>query len=45
MQIYFKILNKLSVISNFLAFFQFLFEKLSLLDPDPQIECGSGPKK
>ena len=34
-QIYFKKLNKLAVISNFLAFFLFLVDKLTLLDPDP----------
>ena len=28
-------LNKLADISNFLAFFLFLFETFSLLDPDP----------
>ena len=44
-----KKLNKIAVISNFLAFFLFLFEKFSLLDPDPDPEskmnadpCGSG---
>ena len=36
-------LNKIAVICNFLAFFLFLFEKFSLLDPDPQIEWGSTP--
>ena len=41
-------LNKIAVISNFLAFFfLFLFEKLSLLDPGPGGKmnadpCGSG---
>ena len=35
-QIYFKKLNKVAVISNFLAFFQFLVDKFTLLDPDPQ---------
>ena len=35
-QIYFK---NTAVISNFLAFFQFLVDKFTLLDPDP---CGSG---
>ena len=38
-QIYLKTLNKLAVIGNFLAFFLFLFDKFSLLDPDP---CGFG---
>ena len=51
-QIYFKKLNKVAVISNFLAFFSFYFlvDKFTLLDPDPHIEggkmnadpCGSG---
>ena len=40
-QIYLKTLNKLAVIGNFLAFFLFLFDKFSLLDPDPHIEAGS----
>ena len=43
-QTYIKNLNKIAIITNFLAFFQFLFEKFSLLDlgmrihtdPDPQ---------
>ena len=35
-QIYFKNLNKLAIITNFLAFFVFLFETFPLLDPDPQ---------
>ena len=34
-----KKLNNIAVISNFLAFFLFLFEKFSLLDPDLQ-PCG-----
>ena len=34
-QIYFKNLNKIAVITSFLAFFQFLFEHFFLLDPDP----------
>ena len=34
-QIYLKHLNKHAIITNFLAFFQFLFESFSLLDPDP----------
>ena len=44
-QIYFKKLNKVAVISNFLAFFQFLVDKFTLLDPDPHIECGSGSRR
>ena len=40
-------LNKIAIISNFLAFFLFLFEKFSLMDPDPGGKmnadpCGSG---
>ena len=34
-QLYFKILNKLAVISNFLALFLFLVDKFALLDLDP----------
>ena len=30
-----KKLNTIAIISNFLAFFLFLFEKYSFLDPDP----------
>ena len=48
-QIYFKKPNKVAVISNFLAFFQFLVDKFTLLDPDPDPggkmnadPCGSG---
>ena len=48
-QIYFRKLNKLAVLSNFLAFGLFLFNKISLLDPDPHSlckmnadPCGSG---
>ena len=46
-QIYFKKLNKVAVISNFLAFFQFLVDKFTLLDPDlggkmNADPCGSG---
>ena len=39
-----KKLNKVAVINNLLAFFQFLGEKFTLLNPDPDlhIECGSG---
>ena len=42
-QVNFEKLNKLSVITNFQAFFLFLFEKYFLLDPDPggKNECGS----
>ena len=32
----------MQIYSNFLAFFSFLFEMFSLLDPDPHIECESG---
>ena len=39
---YFKKLKKIAVISNFLAFFLFLFKQFLLLDPD--IECGSGSR-
>ena len=48
-QIYIKTLNKVAVISNFLAFFQFLIDKFTLLDQDPDpggkmnaYPCGSG---
>ena len=34
-QIYLKKLNKLAIFSNFLVFLLFLFEKFTLLDPDP----------
>ena len=46
-QIYFKKLNKVAVISNFLSFFQFLVDKFTLLDSDPElhIECGSGSRR
>ena len=37
-QIYFQKWNKLAVFSNFLAFFLFIFDKFSLLDPDPDPE-------
>ena len=44
-----KTLNKVAVISNFLAFFQVLVDKFTLLDPDPDPggnmnadPCGSG---
>ena len=40
-QIYFKNLNKLAFITNFLAFFLFLFDNFSLLDPDLHMESGS----
>ena len=33
----FKKLNKVAVISNFLAFFHFLVDKFTLLDPKPWI--------
>ena len=35
-----KTLNKVAIISNFLAFFQFLVDKLTLLDPDPELNLG-----
>ena len=38
-----KNLNKLAVIINFLAFFLFLFEKFSLLDPDPGVKMNADP--
>ena len=46
-QIYFKTLDKVTVISNFLAFFLLLVDKFTLLDPDPGGKmnvdpCGSG---
>ena len=34
-QIYFIHLNKTAIITNFLAVFLFLFEKFSLVEPDP----------
>ena len=39
--------NKVAVISKFLAFFQFVVDKFTLLDadPDPHIECGSGSRR
>ena len=42
-QIYFEKFNKLAVITNFLAFFQFLFENFSLLDPDPGGKRNADP--
>ena len=42
-KIYFKKLNKLVVISNFLSFFLFLFGKFPLLDPDPGGEINVDP--
>ena len=44
-QIYFKKLYKVAVISNFVAFIQVLGDKFTLLDPDPQSECGSGSRR
>ena len=46
-QIYFKKTeySKVAVISNFLAFFQFLVDKFTLLDSDPHIECGFGSRR
>ena len=42
-------MNKLAIMTNFLAFFLFLFDNFSLLDPDPDPgvkmnadPCGSG---
>ena len=43
MQIYFKNLNKLAVIANFLAFLLFLFDNFSLLDPDPGEKMNADP--
>ena len=40
-QIYFKHSKKLAIITNLLAFFLFLFEQFSLLEPDPG---GEGKK-
>ena len=37
-------LNKVAVLSNFLAFFAVLVDKFTLLDPDPHIEWGSGSR-
>ena len=44
-QIYFKKINKVAVISNFLAFFLSSVDKFTLLDPDTHIECGSGSRR
>ena len=41
-QIYLQYLKKLAIITNFLAFFLFLFENFSLLDPDAQ-PCRGDP--
>ena len=44
MQIYFKFFfYKIAVISNFLAFFLFFFEKCSLLDPDQGGKMNADP--
>ena len=51
MQIYFKILNKLSVISNFLAFFSFYLKNFPFwirirklnADPDPRSKMNADP--
>ena len=40
---FFNKLNKLAVITNFLAFFYVLFEKFSLLDPDPGGKGNADP--
>ena len=42
-QIYLLKLNKIAVISNFLAFFQLLVDKFNLLDPDPGEKMNAGP--
>ena len=42
-QIYFKNLNKLAVITNFLAFFRFLFDNFSILDTDPGVKMNADP--
>ena len=41
--IYFKIINTMTIITNFLVFFLLLFFNFSLLDPDPggKVNCGS----
>ena len=36
--------NIITITLNFLAFFQFFPLNFSLLDPDPQIECGYGSR-
>ena len=36
-------LNKVAVISNFLAFFLFLVDKFTLLDPDPGGKMNADP--
>ena len=36
-KIFFQKLNKLAIITNFIAFYLFLFEKFSLLDLDPHV--------
>ena len=41
----FKKLKKLAVFSNFLAFFLFLVDIFTLLDPDTHIEYGSGSRR
>ena len=40
-QIYLKKSNEITIITgtNLLSFFLFLFQKISLLDPDPHFEC------
>ena len=42
-QIYFKNLNKLAVITNYLAFFLFLFDNFYFLDPDPRVKTNADP--
>ena len=38
-------LVKISITVNFLAFLLFFFFNISLLDPDPHIECGSRSRR
>ena len=40
--IYYILKNKITIITNFFAFFP---SKCFPLDPDPQIKCGSGSRK
>ena len=42
-QNYFKNLIKIAVITNFLAFFLFLFDNFILLDPDPGVKMIADP--
>ena len=43
MQIYFEKLNKLAIITNFLAFVYFLYEKFFFLDPDSGGKMNADP--